>query len=427
MPRRPRRGTASGSSRVKSAPQAEAAKDFQEAVAMYEALARDHPGEPRYPYKLAMALNDLGNRQYMLGLDSDALRTMQRSVEIRRRVAMENPQVPEYQKELGTGLMNCGYLLERAGRAAESMPLYNEARDLYERLIRDHPDVADYRYRLSGVFRNMGSLHEKSGRIDEAFKAAGNSRDLLEGVVRDHPEDLNFQYSLAWTMRWIGEFYHRRTDRQAEAIPYYRRAIELFERLVRENPEVRTYPLTLANGYCYLGQVLRQAGQEPEASDVSRKALALFERIDREGLAKPYDLACIRSLSSDLVRSTGKDPAAVERSRRLADQAMEALRQAVDGGYRDLAWIEIDHDLDPLRSRDDYKALIAEIKARTALPGDPREKGREPLIGWRLGRFLPGRLVERVTERGERFVDRLPGAVDAAQRLVVFQSVPGSE
>jgi len=135
---------------------------------------------------------------------------------------------------------------------------------------------------------------------------------------------------------------------------------------VRENPEVRTYPLSLANGYCYLGQVLRQAGQEPEASDLSRKALALFERIDTEGLAKPYDLACIRSLSSDLVRSTGKDPAAVERSRRLADSAMEALRQSVNGGYRDLAWIEIDHDLDPLRSRADYKSLITEIKAKGA-------------------------------------------------------------
>ncbi len=136
---------------------------------------------------------------------------------------------------------------------------------------------------------------------------------------------------------------------------------------MRENPEVRTYPLSLANGYCYLGQVLHQAGQEPEASDMSRKALAWFERIDREGLAKPYDIACIRSLSSDLVGSIGNDPAAAERSRRLADQAMDALRQAVNGGYRDLAWIEIDHDLDPLRSREDYKALINEIKAKGAL------------------------------------------------------------
>ncbi len=45
---------------------------------MYEALARDYPGEPNYRYKLSRALNNLSNRQYMLGLDSDSLRTMQR-------------------------------------------------------------------------------------------------------------------------------------------------------------------------------------------------------------------------------------------------------------------------------------------------------------------------------------------------------------
>ena len=180
-------------------------------------------------------------------------------------------------------------------------------------------------------------------------------------------------------MGWIGEFYHRRTNRQAEAIPYHRRSIELFERLVRENPEVRTYPLSLANGYCYLGQVLRQAGQEPEASDVSRKALALFERIDAEGLAKPYDLACIRSLSSDLVRSTGKDPAAAERSRRLADQAMEALRQSVNGGYRDLAWIEIDARPGPAAVARRLQGPDHRNQGQGRVVQETRGNGREPL------------------------------------------------
>jgi serine/threonine-protein kinase len=341
----------------------EATRDLQEAVAMYEVLAREHPHEPRYSCKLAMALDDLGNHQTRLGQSLEFLRTEERSLLIRRRVAAENPDVAEYQKELGIGLLNFADGLQRAGRTNDSIPMCQEARGVYERLIREHPDMPDYRYRLSGVFRNLSYLQEISGRTDEALGDLAKALELTEQVVRDDPHSLDFQSSLALTARWIGQIYQRRTSKQAEAIPYYRRAIEILEHLVRENPDVRTYPLQLAYAYCYLGQVLRETGKQAEARDASRKALALFERIDRDVLANHYDLACVRSLSSDLLRLDRNDAAGAAESRRLADRAMDALRQAVAGGYRDLAWIEKDTDLAPLRSRNDYKALIAGLKA----------------------------------------------------------------
>jgi serine/threonine-protein kinase len=339
-----------------------ASADFQEAAAMYESLARDHPGEPRYPYKLAMSLNDLGNQQSRLGFTDEALLTQERSLAIRRQVAKENPSVPEYQKELGIGLMNCGDSQRRTGQAEAAIPLYLEARDVYVRLIREHRHVADYRYRLAGVFKGLGYIFENTGRTDEALSELGKALELLEGVVRDDPDSLNFQYSLAITSRWIGQIHQRRTSQHAAAIPYYGRAIKLLERLTSENPQVKTYPLELAYGHCYLGQVLLEVGQQAEALDLSRKALALFDRIDRENSADPYNLACIRSLCSEMVRSDEKDATAIERSRHLADRAMEALRQAVAGGYHDVAWIEHDADLDPLRSRNDYKALIEDLR-----------------------------------------------------------------
>ena len=253
------------------------------------------------------------------------------------------------------------------GRIAEAMPYYLEARDLYERLIRDHPDVADYHYRLSGVFRTISNIQENSGQTDQALQSIGKANDLLEGIVRKHPGDLAFLSSLAITIRWTGQIYHRRTESPADAIPFYRRAIELYERLVRQNPEVKTYPLQLAYSICYLAQVLRKTGQGPEALELSRKAIALFERIDKEeGLAEYYDQACIRSLLSDLVKWSGADSAADDRSRHLADRAVDALRRAIAGGFSDLAWIKKDTDLDPLRSRDDFKAVIEQLQAVTA-------------------------------------------------------------
>jgi tetratricopeptide (TPR) repeat protein/tRNA A-37 threonylcarbamoyl transferase component Bud32 len=344
--------------------QAKAAQDFQEAVTMYDALARDYPSEPRYPYKLAMSLNDLGNSQYDLGLLSEALRTERRSLEIRRRLARENPDVPEYQKELGIGLMNCADMIQKTAMSPIVLPLYEEAVDLYERLIRSHPDVADYQYRLASTLYSVSKDYEYAGRIDEAFEAAKKARGLIEMVVRNHPEELNFRDFLAWTERLIGQLYHKRTNRPTKAIPYYRRAIELCERLARENPEVKSYPLTLAYSYCRLGEVLNEVGHGDDAREMSQKALALFERVDHEQLASMYDIACLRSLSSQLVRWSKPVEEVHERSRRLEDRAMEALRKAVDSGFHSLFWIEKDPDLDALRSRDDFKALVAELKAK---------------------------------------------------------------
>jgi serine/threonine-protein kinase len=345
--------------------QNEAAKDFQEAVRLYEGLARDYPSEARYPYKLAMALNDLGNCQAALGLHADSLRTEERSLEIRRRVAKDNPYVAEYQKELGIGLMNCGNSQRRAGRVEEAMVLSGEAREVYEKLIHNHPEIADYRYRLAGVFKGIAYIHENSGRTDDALAALTEARNLLEQVVRDHPEDLDFRYSLAVTLRWKGQVYQRRTNRWKEAIPLYQSGIGQFERLVRENPAMKSYPLELAYAYCYLGQVLRKADRNEEAEDMSHKALVLFERIDKEGDTDPYNVACIRSLSSDLVRSSLSEADAKERGKRLADRAMDALRQAIANGYHDVPWIENDTDLDPIRAREDFKKLMQELRNKT--------------------------------------------------------------
>ena len=44
------------------------------------------------------------------------------------------------------------------------------------------------------------------------------------------------------------------------------------------------------------------------------------------------------------------------------DEAMKYLKSALDMGYKDLRYVELDNDLDPLRDRQDYKDLLAKYK-----------------------------------------------------------------
>jgi len=47
-----------------------------------------------------------------------------------------------------------------------------------------------------------------------------------------------------------------------------------------------------------------------------------------------------------------------------ADQAMAMLRDAVAKGFKDAAHMKKDTDLDPLRQREDFQKLLAELEAK---------------------------------------------------------------
>ena len=46
------------------------------------------------------------------------------------------------------------------------------------------------------------------------------------------------------------------------------------------------------------------------------------------------------------------------------DAAMKLLRDAVSKGYKDVAHLKKDTDLDPLRQRDDFRKLVAELEGK---------------------------------------------------------------
>ena len=86
----------------------------------------------------------------------------------------------------------------------------------------------------------------------------------------------------------------------------------------------------------------------------------------RDGLtnANVYDLACLFSLSS---AAAGRDEtlSAADRARlkaKHAERAMELLEKAVAMGYRHPTAMRADPDLEPLRDRDDFRKLLADLE-----------------------------------------------------------------
>jgi hypothetical protein len=73
--------------------------------------------------------------------------------------------------------------------------------------------------------------------------------------------------------------------------------------------------------------------------------------------AELYDFACVYSVASD------KMP---DKRTVYADRAMDLLAKAVNDGWNDAAHTARDTDLDPLRNREDFKKLLADLEKKSA-------------------------------------------------------------
>jgi hypothetical protein len=66
-----------------------------------------------------------------------------------------------------------------------------------------------------------------------------------------------------------------------------------------------------------------------------------------------YDFACVYAVASVEV---------ADKKEEYANRAMELLHKAVKAGYKDYPHMTRDTDLDPLRDREDFKKLMAELE-----------------------------------------------------------------
>lgn len=120
-----------------------------------------------------------------------------------------------------------------------------------------------------------------------------------------------------------------------ESMPWFGRLdqsefeLGFYTRILQRNPD-------LIGVLRALGEVLACQGSWAAALDVSRRIIKLRPR---DGIAY-YNLACALAMLGD------------------ASSALDALSGAIQYGYRDFAHLEVDPDLESVRSLPDYRALM---------------------------------------------------------------------
>jgi len=339
--------------------------DLKEAEAAYTAaldihkqLADEFPTRPEFRQALARSHNNLGVLLADTGRLKEAEAAYTAARDIQKQLADEFPTRPDFRQELAQSHNNLGVLLRATGRLKEAEAAYRDALDLRKQLAAEFPTRPDFRQELAQSHNNLGVLLDATGRLKEAEAAYTAALDIRKQLAAEFPTNLDLRNELAGTCVNLALLCNQRREFKAakqhlaEGEPHHQAALEANSR----NP---TYRQFYRNHLWALTEAHAGLGEQADA-------LKAAQRVRDLGWDPPknaYDAACglalcIPIVAKDEQLDADKRKAAVQF---YGDQAMKLLREAVEKGFKNVEHMKKDTDLDPLREREDFQKLLAEL------------------------------------------------------------------
>jgi serine/threonine protein kinase/tetratricopeptide (TPR) repeat protein len=299
----------------------------EEALALAKrALGPDHPDT-------LMIRNNLALSYAALRRFDDALKLQQETLTI--SAAKLGPNHPDTLRRA----INVAKALTDLERHDEAVALLRGTLDLLRiNPGPDHPYTLQTMYNLAN---NLGSLK----RYEEALKfhadaLAGRRVKLGPG----HTHTLYSMWGVATNLVKLG--------RGAEAVP----VIDECLRLAAGQPKAALFSDVADLRLRHFAKANDPAG--------CRATAEIWEALRLDDARSLYAAACFRAVTAKVVRAADRSPARTKAPETEADLAMDRLRRAIASGFKDAELIARDKDLDVLRDRPDFQAIVDGLASR---------------------------------------------------------------
>jgi serine/threonine protein kinase len=339
----------------------EAEQDFDAALNIYQRLVADFPSRTELRLDLARSYGSRGSLLRDTGRRKEAEQDFDQALSIEKQLAADFPYRPEFREELAGSHNSRGILLSTAGRLKEAEQDYDQAMSIRKQLVADFPSRSQFRQELASSHMNRGMLQIAAGRLDDAEKDEEQALRIHKQLAADFPNQPDRLNDVAGTCVNLAIVYRRQGKWAAakrlllEGQPHHLAALKV-------NPRHPTYRQFYHNNLAVL--TLAYAGLL-EQEDAVRTA-EMRRDLGWNAPEDAYDAACFLSRCIPFVAQ--HDKLDVKRRKEAVqfygDAAMKFLREAVGKGYKDVAHMKKDTDLDPLRQREDFQKLIAELEGK---------------------------------------------------------------
>ncbi len=310
---------------------AEALNLHEKTLALRKAkFGGDHPDTLWSMNNLAIVYRHLGRRAEALDLREQVL-------------ALRKTKLGADHPDTLLAMNNVANSYRELGRHADALKLQNESLALRKATLGvDHTGTLD-------SMSDLANSYEDLGRHAEALKLREETLALrMAKTGANHPDTLLVMNNLANSYNAVGR--HGDALKLHTETLAHRKAV-----LGPDHPDTLLSMNNLANTYYYLGRQSDALTLYKETLELQKSKLGPSHP---DTLVTMYNIACNQAVL--VPKSADRD--------KQADLAMDWLSRAVSAGFKDVAQISKDSDLDALRNRADFKKLLADLEVKAAKP-----------------------------------------------------------
>ncbi|MCS6975661.1 MAG: tetratricopeptide repeat protein, partial [Gemmatales bacterium] len=337
----------------------EAQEELNAAIDLYECLIDESKTLSHFRVDLANSYNNRANLFTSFGQLSKAENDYQRALALYQAFTSEYPFHSECRANMANTHNNLAILYWRRNQLPEAEKEFGAAIEIEKRLVGDFPARPDFRMDLARTLSNRASVYLQKGMLKEAESDLIGAVDLQMQLVNQFSDQPDRHNELAGTCVNLALLLRQRGDlagakqRLLAGRPHHLAALAA-------DPRRQDYRQFYHNHLRLLAEV--------HASLLEREDVLRLTSVRRDVGWHPasdaYSAACTLCRCCDIVEKHDMLDAEQQQAARqfYADHAMAMLRDAVSKGFRDAKRLRQDPALAPLRDRQDFQALLAELE-----------------------------------------------------------------
>jgi tetratricopeptide (TPR) repeat protein len=339
-------------------------KELRCALSHYEKLVTDFPRVKEYDIGRASIQHALGNALILNDRYSEA-------EDIARHLLADLQGLPAQTRGIARlrltearvhGLLAWVYARQRLND--EAVKEDQADIDIKGALAAEFPSVLAYRQSFAYAHRNLGHQYHQMRLWEQSKQEFLLARTLLERLADDHPDDVDLALDVVWRDTELAKLFIQQ-GRSAEVLDRCKRAEQRIGEIRRKKPGHASLPLDDESTGVYRACALAQQGRYEEA-------LAEAERWGAKpsDLEDPYYVACAYSLLSAAALQNDK-LAPPKRAGISEAHASQALKLLAGLDWKKYGWyfepsLKTDNNLNPLRARPDFIALVKRAEKESA-------------------------------------------------------------